>query len=107
MSEPAAPDPDPGTTAPPSSSDGTVPPMPYPGATTAQAPSFPDSAVPPMPSEATNAHTRGIRLGQALAQDEAPDPAGCCFTRLLAAALAADQPDPMAPRKPSAGPSGP
>ena len=58
MSEPAAPDPDPRTTAPLSSSDGTVPPMPYPGATTAQAPSFPDGTVPPMPSEATNAHTR-------------------------------------------------
>ena len=59
MSEPAALHPDPGTTAPPSSSDDAVPPMPYPGATVAQAPSFPDSAVPPMPSEATNAHTRG------------------------------------------------
>ncbi|MGH3175497.1 MAG: hypothetical protein ACRDPF_16740 [Streptosporangiaceae bacterium] len=58
MSEPAAPDPDPGTTASPSSSDGAVPPMPYPGATTAQAPSFPDGTVPPMPSEATNANTR-------------------------------------------------
>ena len=58
MSEPAAPHQDPGTTAPPSSSDGAVPPMPYPGATTAQAPSFPDGTVPPMPSEATNAHTR-------------------------------------------------
>ena len=59
MSESAAPDLDPDTTArPPSSSDGTVPPMPYPGATTAWAPSFPDGIVPPMPSEATNAHPR-------------------------------------------------
>jgi len=58
MSEPAAPHPDPGTTAPPSFSDGAVPPMPYPGTTIAQAPSFPDGTVPPMPSEVTSAHTR-------------------------------------------------
>jgi hypothetical protein len=58
MSEPAAPHPDPGTAAPPSSADGAVPPMPYPGATVAQAPSFPDGTVPPMPSEASRGHTR-------------------------------------------------
>ena len=59
MSEPAAPHPDPGTTARPlPSPDGAIPPMPYPGTTTARPLSFPDGIVPPMPSEAASAHTR-------------------------------------------------
>jgi hypothetical protein len=50
MSEPAAPHPDPGTTARPlPSASGAGPP---------QALSSPDGTVPPMPSEAANAHTR-------------------------------------------------
>jgi hypothetical protein len=58
MSEPAAPHPDPGTTArPPSSPDSTIPPMPYPTRPTARPLSPPDGTIPPMPSEATNAHT--------------------------------------------------
>ena len=59
MSEPAAPHPDPGTTARPiPSPDGTVPPMPYPGAAAGRPLPSPDRTVPPMPSEALNAHTR-------------------------------------------------
>jgi hypothetical protein len=54
MPERAASDPDPVTTItrPPSSPDGTIPPMPF---------SSPDRADPPMPSEVTNGHDRTQR----------------------------------------------